>query len=83
MTIPTGLLIFKDLSIRGFWMTRWANNASIEVKQFMFEELATYIRDGKLKSKVTLFDLKEWRDAFGSRGDKVVLSLSLPSRATS
>ncbi|XP_065226395.1 enoyl-[acyl-carrier-protein] reductase, mitochondrial-like isoform X2 [Planococcus citri] len=53
VTIPTSSFIFKNISLRGYWMTRWTreNKVSPE-RQSMFEELANYMHTGKLKAPV-------------------------------
>jgi trans-2-enoyl-CoA reductase len=64
-TIPTGLFIFKDISARGFWMTRWMNEVgTTEDKKRMLLALSDLARSGTLHSTVKLFDLEtEWRQA--------------------
>uniref|UniRef100_A0A6M2DJZ0 Enoyl-[acyl-carrier-protein] reductase, mitochondrial n=1 Tax=Xenopsylla cheopis TaxID=163159 RepID=A0A6M2DJZ0_XENCH len=49
VTIPTSALIFKDLAVKGFWMTHWSktNNDSPQ-KIAMFNEIIDYMRSGKL-----------------------------------
>jgi trans-2-enoyl-CoA reductase len=46
--LPTGLLIFKDLRFRGFWLSRWAN-ADREAKRRTIEEILGLVREGKFK----------------------------------
>ena len=48
VTIPTGLLIFKDISVVGFWMTRWNAEASREAKVEMYRSLVDLVAAGKL-----------------------------------
>ena len=45
VTIPTSLLIFNDLTCRGFWMTEWVKNHSAEERMQMLEELACMIQE--------------------------------------
>lgn len=52
LRIPNGLLIFKDLSWRGFWLTRWYKETGREERDAMFESLVPLLRSGKLKSKI-------------------------------
>jgi len=40
VTIPTGKLIFDDVILRGFWLSRWTDKASREARQFMIDDLA-------------------------------------------
>ncbi|PSR78845.1 alcohol dehydrogenase superfamily, zinc-containing protein [Coniella lustricola] len=46
--LPTGLLIFRDLRFKGFWLSRWAN-ADRAAKKQTVEEILGLIRDGKFK----------------------------------
>jgi trans-2-enoyl-CoA reductase len=48
VALPTGLLIFKDLRFRGFWLSRWAN-ADKEGKRRTIEEILGLVREGKFK----------------------------------
>ncbi len=50
--IPAGLLIFKDITFRGFWVTRWKEQASRQAVQEMINELAGMARMGQLNSEV-------------------------------
>ncbi|KAK7974136.1 hypothetical protein PG989_015984 [Apiospora arundinis] len=45
---PTGLLIFKDIRIRGFWLSRWAN-ADAGGKKQTIDEVLGLIREGKFR----------------------------------
>lgn len=49
MRIPNGLLIFKDLRWRGFWITQWYQNASSEAKNEMFHSLFEMAQRGFFK----------------------------------
>ncbi|CAN8100429.1 unnamed protein product [Discula destructiva] len=46
--LPTGLLIFKDLRLKGFWLSRWAN-ADKEGKKKTVDEILGLIRKGKFR----------------------------------
>ncbi|XP_033231355.1 enoyl-[acyl-carrier-protein] reductase, mitochondrial [Belonocnema kinseyi] len=49
VTVPTSALIFKDLSVRGFWMTAWSKkNHNAKERTEMFEELAKLFQEKKL-----------------------------------
>ncbi|KAJ3091773.1 hypothetical protein HK102_013479 [Quaeritorhiza haematococci] len=47
VTIPTSLLIFRNLTFNGFWMTRWYNEHSIEEKGQMLDDLLNMMRKGE------------------------------------
>jgi len=47
--VPTASFIFKDIQLRGFWMTRWRKeNAHTEQYDQMYDELLQYMKNGKL-----------------------------------
>ncbi|XP_014279129.1 enoyl-[acyl-carrier-protein] reductase, mitochondrial [Halyomorpha halys] len=49
--IPTSLLIFKDITAKGYWMTRWTSvNRRSEVRRKMFDEIMDLMRCGKIKA---------------------------------
>ncbi len=48
LRLPNGFLIFRDLQIRGFWVSRWFERASREVLDRMFEELFGWSLTGAL-----------------------------------
>ena len=50
MKIPVGSLIFSDVILRGFWMTRWnSQHFNDEKRHRMLDNLFSLIRLGKLK----------------------------------
>jgi len=81
LRIPNGLLIFKDLSWRGFWLTRWYQNAGREERDTMFASLVPLLRNGKLKSKIEkTYPLSEARGAItraleGKRDGKILFRM--------
>jgi trans-2-enoyl-CoA reductase len=82
VTVPTGILIFNDVIVRGFWMTRWYENASAAAVQGMWSELAEWMQQGALKIPVErVFSLDEVAAAValarkGERSGKVLLKLN-------
>jgi len=46
--IPTGKLIFNDVQYKGFWMTRWNQQCSMEERVAMLEDLTTMMMQGQL-----------------------------------
>ncbi|XP_044291207.1 enoyl-[acyl-carrier-protein] reductase, mitochondrial [Varanus komodoensis] len=50
VTIPVSALIFKDVKLRGFWMTRWKkdNSHNKEKLKDMIADLCTLARKGQL-----------------------------------
>src|SRR5581483_4699160 len=55
LRIPNGLLIFKDLRWRGFWVTQWYRTASHEDIHSMFKHLCPLVARGNLHSKIEQF----------------------------
>ncbi|KAK2854759.1 hypothetical protein Q7C36_006628 [Tachysurus vachellii] len=52
VTVPVSALIFKDVKVRGFWVTQWKrdNKHNDEALRFMLDELCTLIGAGKLSA---------------------------------
>ena len=52
LKIPNGLLIFKNISFRGFWLRRWKETASRAEVRSTYETLAAYLAAGVLHTPV-------------------------------
>jgi mitochondrial enoyl-[acyl-carrier protein] reductase / trans-2-enoyl-CoA reductase len=52
VTIPNGLLIFRDLQIRGLWVTRWIESASTAEVREVYTNLAARVTAGTLVQAV-------------------------------
>lgn len=64
LRIPNGLLIFQDLSWRGFWVSRWYRDATFEARAAMFRELFDLAARGILHTPVErIYPLTEVRAA--------------------
>lgn len=64
LRIPNGLLIFKDIDFRGFWVTRWYRNASAEERDALFHKLFQWAAAGVLHTPVeAVYPLSEAREA--------------------
>ncbi|KAJ1675396.1 mitochondrial 2-enoyl thioester reductase [Spiromyces aspiralis] len=48
VTLPTSYLIFKDITARGFWMTRWYKANRVQERWEMWNELLGLMHQGKL-----------------------------------
>lgn len=60
LELPNGLLIFKDLRIRGFWLSRWFRQSTSDQRDSMFQELIQMATNGILRADVaTSFPLSE------------------------
>jgi len=49
VTLPTSALIFKNLTVRGFWFSQWAQTHSRADRQALLSTLAELVRSKKLK----------------------------------
>ncbi|KAK1895944.1 Enoyl-[acyl-carrier-protein] reductase mitochondrial [Dissostichus eleginoides] len=69
VTVPVSALIFKDVKVRGFWVTQWKRDHSSNGRAFraMLDELCQLIRQGKLTApactEVSLLDFNKALDA--------------------
>lgn len=52
LTLPNGLLIFRDIRIRGLWVTRWVENAPSEEVREVYQNLAGRAAAGKIVQPV-------------------------------
>ena len=82
LKVPNGLLIFKDLSFRGFWLTRWKAVADAAEQEFVFNRLSGWLADGSLSLPVhATFPLDEIPAAVAEaaaahRSGKVLIDLA-------
>ena len=78
LRIPNGLLIFKDLAFRGYWLSLWFQNSTAEERDAMFAELFSMAADGMFQTPVDRrFRLEQYADALelagkGGRKGKVL-----------
>lgn len=79
--------VFRDITLRGFWLSQWYKRASVEQRMKVFAEIAGLIAEGKLEARVQAhYDLDHIRQAVqaaasGARDGKIVLEPNGPSRA--
>ncbi len=65
VTIPNGLLIFRNLQLRGLWITRWLEQAPREEVDAIYQNLAEKILAGKLTQLIdSAFPISNFREAF-------------------
>lgn len=85
LKIPNGLLIFNDLAFRGFWLTAWGKNASLEEQGETLQHLGNLMKEGKLNIPVAQrYPLSQIREAIAhaekdQRGGKIILDLKADS----
>lgn len=69
LRIPNGLLIFRDLHVRGFWMTRWSGHATPHMMQALLSELIGLAATGVIRSEAEAFyPLERFADALAHAG---------------
>jgi trans-2-enoyl-CoA reductase len=80
--VPNGFLIFKDVRLRGFWLTRWLEQAPREEVISLYQKLSGLVAAGALKQTIAAeYPLTEIGEALQSaardaRGGKVLLRLN-------
>uniref|UniRef100_A0A1A9WWH0 Enoyl-[acyl-carrier-protein] reductase, mitochondrial n=1 Tax=Glossina brevipalpis TaxID=37001 RepID=A0A1A9WWH0_9MUSC len=84
ITVATGPLIFKDISFRGFWMTRWTKENCTSCERFtMFEDLLKLIEKKQFVAPAhEMVPLEKYKDATkaslnfkGFTGKKYILKM--------
>ena len=64
LTMANGLLIFRDIRVRGLWVTRWVDQSPETEIQAVYQNLAARVASGKLVQPVDkTFPLDAWHDA--------------------
>ena len=78
LRMPASLLVFKDLTFRGFWVTQWMQRANAQEKHAMFDCLFPLARSGMLRTKIdTTYPIYAVREAIvhaqqGERSGKIL-----------
>lgn len=71
LKVPNGLLIFKDVEIRGFWLTRWIDKASRQELDHAYGFLAQEVAAGRLVVPVdSTYGLDGFLEAFKRLGSE-------------
>ncbi|KAI9189482.1 hypothetical protein H9P43_000915 [Blastocladiella emersonii ATCC 22665] len=50
ITVPATAFIFKDVTLRGFWMSKWQKTASPEASRAMLDDLVRWFEEGTLQA---------------------------------
>ena len=59
--------VFRDVTLRGFWLAKWFKNAMPEQRMAVFGEIAQLIASGKLKSRIqATYSIDQIKDAVGA-----------------
>lgn len=81
---PTSSLIFKDVTLKGFWMTRWnEENSGTSEQSVMLSEIAGFSKNGKWQPPpFELIPLDQYKDVLtksmhvsGKTGRKFIFDL--------
>jgi len=85
VTVPFELLTYKQLSLKGFWMSEWIKQNSAESRSAMLEDISNMIRTKQLSFFFELHDLDDFEFALKKsltpyNFRKVVLNLDYPDR---
>ena len=81
LTLPNGLLIFKNLRFTGFWVNKWYEQATAAQRTETFARIFELAQRGLLKTKVErAYSLGEFAEAVarageGQRDGKVVFRM--------
>jgi NADPH:quinone reductase-like Zn-dependent oxidoreductase len=71
LTVPNGLLIFRDLAVRGLWVSRWIDAAPIGELREVYGELARRVAAGTLVQPVdSSFALADFAKAMERQGER-------------
>lgn len=63
VTVSTSSFIFKELSLRGFWLQNWLSTDKAEEGRRMIDRLLGLVQDGKLKYKMELTPFNDFNTA--------------------
>jgi len=64
LSIPIVELIYRDLSVHGYWLNRWLQRTAADTIAQTYHELATLVADGTLAALVeATYALADYRDA--------------------
>lgn len=78
--VSSANLIFKDITVKGFWLALWFQQASKEAQQKLYNELAMLIATGKLSAPIDkVFKVADIKEAVayaaqGERNGKVLVT---------
>jgi len=80
VTIPNRSLIFNDIHVRGFWLTKWNEEHTVEERLKTFDELTKLIKQGDLRAFIEIHKLSDFSLALDRAtkehtGRKIVIDL--------
>lgn len=77
--VNPGSFVFRDVTLKGFWLARWFRQATPQQQMQLFGELIQLIASGKLKARIAAtYDISRIKEAVaaaagGERDGKIVL----------
>lgn len=77
--VSPSAIVFRDVSLRGFWLAKWFRSATPAQQMALFGELTELIANGKLRARIAAtYDLTQIREAVaaaagGERDGKVLI----------
>jgi len=85
LTVPFDVVSSKMLKMRGFWISKWMEENSIEDRSKMLNEISQMIREQKLRFFFEMHDLDDFQHAVEKSQEpyqfrKVVLNVNFPDR---
>ncbi len=67
LNLTVASLVFRDLTVRGCWVSRWWNNTSFARRTEVYRELAGYIASGQLHGRIqAIYPLSQIRQAIAA-----------------
>ncbi|MDB6136638.1 MAG: Alcohol dehydrogenase zinc-binding domain protein [Verrucomicrobiales bacterium] len=82
LKVPNGMLIFKTLTLRGFWLSQWQASLPRKEASELYAKLADWVLSGHLRQEIAaVYPLTEIKAALAhagqsARGGKVLLDIS-------
>jgi len=64
VTVPTRHLIFNNISLKGFWLTKWLEEHSEAEKQAMFKQVLDLVSSSQLRLRTETWDFQYWEQGF-------------------
>ncbi|CEG49704.1 trans-2-enoyl-reductase [Plasmopara halstedii] len=63
VAVGTGSLIFHDITLKGFWLSEWVKESTVEERAAMLSELAGLVEAGKLRTWIQTYKFADFDDA--------------------
>ncbi|KAI9919388.1 hypothetical protein PsorP6_017595 [Peronosclerospora sorghi] len=63
VSVGTASLIFHDITLRGFWLSQWVKDATLEQRSKMLSELAHLVETGKLRTWIATYKFTDFDEA--------------------